>query len=122
MPPNPLGRLRRVVGMEQPCVKQNKRFLIFFMKDNTISGIFWGYLPTLCSTSPRFGSPKYSAKQSNAFCFFFWKKKTIRVKVLLTSWAGFAEVWTPKVFCVAEQTLFASFSGKRRVLSVVGFV
>jgi hypothetical protein len=39
--------------------------------------------------------------RTNAFCFFFWKKKNAT---------------KPFAFCEAEQTLFASFSGKRRVL------
>jgi hypothetical protein len=31
-PPNPLGRLRRVLGRQSPSAKQNKRFLLLFLE------------------------------------------------------------------------------------------
>jgi hypothetical protein len=31
-PPNPLGRLRRVMGKNQSSAKQNKRFLLLFLE------------------------------------------------------------------------------------------
>jgi hypothetical protein len=44
--------------------------------------------------------------------FFFWKKKNL-ARLIDTA---LRTVGYPRTFCEAEQTLFASFSGKRRIL------
>jgi hypothetical protein len=83
-PPNPLGRLRRVLGLEMS-----------------------------------------SAKQNNAFCFFFWKKKvSIRsIDVLLGAKSlGLFLRYFGIGILRSRKTLFASFSGNRRALTnSIGF-
>jgi hypothetical protein len=76
-----------------------------------------------------FGLNYLLRSRTNAFCFFFWKKKTsissighLMVVEQYFSWglapkppeSASPRVGLPMVFCEAEQTLFASFSGKRR--------
>jgi hypothetical protein len=53
-----------------------------------------------------------SAKQNKHFLLLLLEKEYYRLIGF-----SFTEVGHPTVFCEAEQTLFASFSGKRRVLS-----
>jgi hypothetical protein len=68
--------------------------------------------------------------RTNAFCFFFWKKKTFISSIghLMIVEQYFSWGQAPKppgsaspslgylnLFCGVEQTLFASFSGKRRI-------
>jgi hypothetical protein len=73
------------------------------------------------------GGLQYSAKQNYSFCFFFWKKKnttrgaTYQLVDLLgaspqTPRVGFAEGWAAHNLLRSRTTLFASFSGKRRIL------
>jgi hypothetical protein len=60
-----------------------------------------------------------SAKQNNAFCFFFWKKKNSRKQIAFlgaspqTPRVGFAEIWVRRALLRSRTTLFASFAGKR---------
>jgi hypothetical protein len=68
-PPNLLGRLRRVLGIE------------FLRSRTTLFASFSGKRRTLLGPLGRLrqglGIKYPSAKQNNAFCFFFWKKKNI---------------------------------------------
>jgi hypothetical protein len=55
--------------------------------------------------------------KTKAFCFLSWKEKKTTIPIVLTprrlrGWI----VDNNMIFCEAEQTLFASFSGKRRKL------
>jgi hypothetical protein len=66
-PPNPLGRLRRVLDIVRSSAKQNKRFLLLFLEKE---GYFYSeeQLLGFGSASPRFGYiERSSAKQNYAF-------------------------------------------------------
>jgi hypothetical protein len=53
------------------------------------------------------GAKRHSAKQNNAFCFFFWKKKNAIRSI------DFSECWVQNDLLRSRTTLFAS--GKRRM-------
>jgi hypothetical protein len=85
-PPNPPGRLRRVLGSLFSSAKQNNAFCFFFWKkkdivwaiDTLTEPIIGGTPPNPLGRLRRvLDSLLSSAKQNNAFCFFFWKKKNI---------------------------------------------
>jgi hypothetical protein len=76
------------------------------------------------------GCQLYSAKKSYAFYFFFWKRRKLLDLSLIgstgNSWincpafeaslrVGFAEEWAAHSILRSRTTLFASFSGKRRI-------
>jgi hypothetical protein len=95
MPPDPLGRLRRSLGTHTFC-EAEQRFLLLFLEKEEYHGpigSLCGWLLGACPQTPWVGFaevwvPIPSAKQNNAFCFFFWKKKNI-MDQLVHSVVGF---------------------------------
>jgi hypothetical protein len=73
----------------------------------------------------------FSAKQNNAFCFFFWKKKNLARTIGLLEvrlmtffgggtppkppWVGFAEGWDQAI------SLFGTFILEKEVKALLGF-
>jgi hypothetical protein len=87
-PPNPRGSASRKVWVPKSSAKQNKRFLLFSGKrrivlEYTITEIMhYSFLLGASPQTPvvplrgRFGSLSLLRSRTNAFCFFFWKKKS----------------------------------------------
>jgi hypothetical protein len=122
------------VGVNKPSAKQSKRFLLLFLEKEEesrpigLASVHWWFSGGARppdppgSASPRVGSTNLLRSRTNAFCFFFWKKKNTIQSIGLVSvhWWFFWGTWGrlsrelgQLTFCEAEQTLFASFSGKR---------
>jgi hypothetical protein len=99
--------------------------LLFWKRRKWLNVEFcWGQAPRPPgSASPRFGVKQSSAKQNNAFCFFFWKKKNMmRVIYHEVSFWGARPPDPPgsasprfgvkPIFCEAEQRFLLLFLEK----------
>jgi hypothetical protein len=81
-PPNPHGRLRRVLGSLRSSAKQSYAFCFFFWKKKIAPKPPW-------SDSPRFGSPKTLCEAELRFLLLFLEKEDSPQ----TPMVGFAEIW-----------------------------
>jgi hypothetical protein len=79
--------------------------LFFFWKKKNLARLIDTALRTV-------GYPEPSAKQNKRFLLLFLEKE----ESYKAHYHRFLEGWRARTFCEAEQTLFASFSGKRRIL------
>jgi hypothetical protein len=78
-PQAPLGRLRRDLGIKLSSAKQNKRFLLLFLeKEGLCDAISGGHAPRppWVGFAEVWVSNYLLGSRTNAFCFFFWKKKS----------------------------------------------
>jgi hypothetical protein len=133
----------RTWAQETFCGAEQPFLLLFLEKEESIPSIVsfkerrssfsWGKAPKPPgSASPIYGPEEPSAEQNNAFCFFFWKKKNIFHQLFplrkedhlflggkppnpqgrLRRYMGLRNLLRSRT------TLFASFSGKRRIYSI----
>jgi hypothetical protein len=120
-PPNPQGRLRRVLGIECLLRSRTTLFASFSGKRRRVlhrRTVSWGQAPKPPgSASPSFGYRMSSAKQNKRFLLLFLEKEGYfySEEQLLGGSSRLGRVLYRVIFCEAEQTLFASFSGKRRI-------
>jgi hypothetical protein len=90
---------------------------------HVLKSIFYTTTLLLEQIDGLFGPQLSSAKQNYAFSFFFWKKKNVirRIDGLLGASPQTPVVplrgrfWGPNCLLRSRTTLFASFSGKRRL-------
>jgi hypothetical protein len=131
----------------KPSAKQNNAFCFFFWKRRIPLGklvylllgqwCFWGARPP---KPPWVGfaegwANKPSAKQNNAFCFFFWKKKNLTnpiglfaVSLMLSlrgtppklPWVGFAEGWANKPSAKQNNAFCFFFWKKKNLTNPIG--
>jgi hypothetical protein len=82
-PQTPVVPLRgRFACSPRPSAKQNKRFLLLFLEKEEVGetewSIYWGGgQPPVVPLRGRFEAQDLLRSRTNAFCFFFWKKKKL---------------------------------------------